>query len=254
MDLTQTGSARARAEETRKGRNPATPLRYSRMFARVFYFALGFFFRARISALRVRGVERARAQLDAQTPLVLVSAHLGWWDGFVLAWIFARLRPGAPLYTIMLERELGPRPFLRLLGGVGIDPAQPRSLLRVLTALTAQKRSDWGVSFFPQGKILPSWARPLRFQPGIQWVLERVKASGSQVQWIPIGMHSEPFTQPSPEIWVSLGEVRTTIDPLSEIELAVQAELDRIQAWIATQGERASVRAADAGFETVGPA
>jgi 1-acyl-sn-glycerol-3-phosphate acyltransferase len=161
-------------------------------------------------------------------PLILVANHTSWWDGFLLRDIQRRVRPGCALYSVMTARELARNPFLRRIGAVPLDQHSPASLLALLRALRSEARARAGicVSWFPQGRIGPSWQRPLGFRPGIELLVRAL-----QPCWLlPVGIHFEPLNRTLPTAFVSAGvPVRVTAGvQASCVEAAVHERLDRI--------------------------
>src|SRR5690606_15350821 len=80
-------------------------------------FELGFrpWMRRRIHAVRVAGLP---TYTPSARPILLVSNHVSWWDGFVLREVQRRIRPDAPVYVVMSEERLKRLPFFRLMGVV----------------------------------------------------------------------------------------------------------------------------------------
>lgn len=172
-------------------------------------------------------------------PVLLCLNHVSWWDGFLARKLARRLRPGAPLFTVMLEREIRPRPWLRKLGTIGLEPGSTASLKSVLRQLAdvGKRHDDAIVSFFPQGKIWPSTRRPLGFERGIH---AANKALGAGVI-LPVGLHLEPGRHPGPTAYVSSGAL---VEPghdggLEDLERRVEAELNLIQGFVTKYGEDA---------------
>lgn len=187
---------------------------------------------------KVHAVRLAVPKLEVG-PVLLAANHASWWDGFLVRKLFAAARPGAPLFTVMLERELSSRPWLRRLGAIGLTPgstASVRHLLREVEALSAQHPS-MGLAFFPQGEIWPSGRRPLGFHSGLQSVAQRLQA-GSVV---PVGLHLEAGNHPTPTAWVAGGgPISTDAPDLNErAEEAVASLLDRTHAFLHAYGEHA---------------
>src|SRR5947208_2199405 len=85
--------------------------RWTPLFVRAFELAWRPWMRSR---LHVR-IGQMPATLSADVPLLLVANHTSWWDGFVLRELQRRLRPDAPLYTLMSSAELARFPALRLM-------------------------------------------------------------------------------------------------------------------------------------------
>ncbi len=172
-------------------------------------------------------------------PLLLAANHVSWWDPFTLREAQRALRPSAPFFTVMLEAELARRPFLRRLGVVGLDPVSPASLRACIRQLRRllEERPDGAVCFFPQGRIWPSFKRPLGFRAGIGLVA-RVLAP---LVVLPIGLHVEPLSATRPTVFASAGEpipVDDHLDPAA-VEAAVTQEVDAIHAFLSRHGEDA---------------
>lgn len=188
---------------------------------------------ARVRTL-VAGLPRA---LPERVPLLLAANHVSWWDPFTLREVQRALRPRAPFFTVMLEAELARRPFFRRLGVVGLDPASPASLracIRQLRRLLAE-HPDGSICFFPQGRIWPSFRRPLGFRPGIGLLAREL---GPMIV-LPVGLHVEPLSATRPTVFASAGEpvrVDGRLDP-ADVEAAVAREVDAIHTFLSRHGE-----------------
>lgn len=188
-----------------------------------------------LHAVRILGEPR----VPQGRPLLVLANHVSWWDGFLVERLVRRLRPDAPLYTVMLERELARAPFLRLTGGLGLVPgsmAGTRALLRTLERERARSR-DLVVQFFPQGSIYPSRRRPLGFQDGFRLV---ARALGDAVL-LPVGIHLEPFNHARPTALVAVGEPwdpGADVPTAGDVEKRVTQLLDDVLAAVDRDGER----------------
>jgi 1-acyl-sn-glycerol-3-phosphate acyltransferase len=216
-----------------------TRFRYSSRAWRL--FDLGFGPRRKLGFRRSLTAGLPRGSYEGG-PLLLVSNHVSWWDGFILHDVHQKVRPKKALYIVMLERELAKRPFLKRLGGVGFDPESTsslRSLLRDLKELRS-RTPEFSVLFFPQGRIWPSFRRPLGFRGGVRLVAESL----APVAVLPLGIHLESGNQAAPAAFVSMGEVTEGPGTLSvdALEEAVEGELDAIHHFLATHGEDAEDR------------
>jgi 1-acyl-sn-glycerol-3-phosphate acyltransferase len=189
------------------------------------------------------------AGLRAPWPLLLVANHTSWWDGFLLRQVHRRLRPTAPLYTVMRQDQLRRHRFLRLLGALPLEPGSAASGLRLMRTLRQARRHSptLVLSFFPQGRIYPSWKRPLGFRRGIA-TLSRLLAP---LTVLPLGLHIEALGNERPTAFIAAGptlDVGLEGAQPQELEAAVEAQLDFTHNWIAAHGEDAA-----AGFATARP-
>ncbi len=190
----------------------------------------------RIAGVHIAGLPHV---LDPDRPLIVVSNHVSWWDGFLLRAVQLRLRPHAPLHSVMLQRELKGKPFLKALGAVGIDPLNPASVKRAVAVLSERmrRRPDSMVLYFPQGEIRPSHARPLGFLRGIELFARHLPSADI----LPIGIHLEPLNTVSPHAFISAGELRDSrVVKASELEHEVERQLDHILHFIGKHGENSA--------------
>jgi len=176
--------------------------------------------------------------LPANRPVLLVGNHVSNWDGFLFREIQRRLRPDWPIYSIMLEEEIRHYPIFRWLGGIGIHPTSPASIAGALRRVRElrQTHSDFFLSYFPQGKIFPSFKRPLDFKGGIDLFIR----SMSPVTILPVGLHLEPMRKLAPTFFLSVGKpVNEEIlkSTGSSLEDLVQGELDKLHEQLALHGE-----------------
>ena len=214
-------------------------VRYSAAAWRVFDAVFKPWMNLHIDRVRISGLENA-LDVPRDRPLLVCPNHVSWWDGFLIRAVHRRLRPEAPLYSIMLESELKSRPLLRWLGGLGVTPGSVgslRALLRTVKRLSIE-RPDAVFVLFPQGRIYPSHRRPLGFLPGVTAVAEALHAPA----WVlPASIHLEAGANPAPTALLHLGTALPTdrVAP-EEMQDRVEAGIDRILDFLALFGEDAA--------------
>jgi 1-acyl-sn-glycerol-3-phosphate acyltransferase len=162
-------------------------------------------------------------------PIVVAANHASWWDGFLLFELQRRYFPGYVIYTVMLDSELAKMPrFFRRLGMIPMVPGSVGSVRAVLRQLTAlSQHQPMLLSFFPQGRIRPTFRRPLDFRPGIRTLISTLKP-----RVLPVAIHMEPLNRQKPTFFVSAGEFLDALPAVIEIERAVCNQLDAIQSSI----------------------
>jgi 1-acyl-sn-glycerol-3-phosphate acyltransferase len=186
-----------------------------------------------IAGVHITGLPKPH---ELTRPLILVANHVSWWDGFLLRRVQRFLRPHAPMHTVMLERELSKWPILRLLGGIGIDPDHPTSVVQSIRVLEErlERRRDSVVLYFPQGMIWPSQKRPLAFHRGIELFAEKLPPADI----LPIAIHLEPMNTPAPHAFIAADRpVSATSVTRTDLEIAVERQLDAIGALLTGHGE-----------------
>ena len=174
-------------------------------------------------------------------PIAFVANHASWWDGFLLRELQRAMAPEAEPKTVMLERELRGRPFLRALGGVGIEPNDIGSLrgaIRSLEEARARLGDRFCLFYFPQGRIWPTHRRPLGFVPGCSRILARL----APISVVPVALHLEPLNRLAPTACVRAGEpipvvTGATAPGETMLEARVSRLLDRTLALAARAGE-----------------
>lgn len=191
-------------------------------------------------------------RLPADRPVVLFGNHSSNWDGFLYRDLQKKLRPGMPIYSLMLERELRRLPLFRALGGIGIDSTSPGSVARALRSARALRgpsftSAGFFFSVFPQGSTYPAGKRPLGFQEGLRHF---AKALGP-VTLLPVALQFELLGSVRPHAFVSVGEPIAvpesagkvidlgSIPSLDVLEAQVTALLDGLNADLSARGEAA---------------
>lgn len=175
-------------------------------------------------------------------PVLFVANHVSWWDGFLLLDLHRAVAPDRPLYTPMLARELREHPVLRHLGALPLEHtvAGVRTLLRELERQRARD-PRFCVTFFPQGRIRPSWSRPLGLQPGIELLVERL----APCTVVPVALHIEPLNRLRPTAFVHVGAGIHAGSRLrrEDIDARLRIQLDQLLAHLAEHGEAAAAHA-----------
>jgi 1-acyl-sn-glycerol-3-phosphate acyltransferase len=172
--------------------------------------------------------DAAQAEADRtpnSRPLLLVANHMGWWDGFVLMRVQKKIRPRAPIYTIMLETELRKNPWFWPLGALGIQPGSTASLRALYRRLDRLRGTDAVVAFFPQGRILPFARRPLDFREGALAIARKL----APVTILPVALTAEYGSHPRPTLQARVG-APLEFDPAlttADLERAVRELLDQ---------------------------
>jgi 1-acyl-sn-glycerol-3-phosphate acyltransferase len=179
------------------------------------------------------------ADLPPDVPLLLAANHTSWWDPFTLREMQRVLRPSSPVFVVMLDDELRRRPFFRWMGVHGIQPGSGASLRACVRELRERlaERPDGSVVFFPQGRIWPSFKRPLGFHRGVGLLAREL----APVVVLPVALHVEPLNATRATVFASVAEpirVDGALRP-SQVEAAVTAELDVLLAFLARHGEDA---------------
>lgn len=179
------------------------------------------------------------ADLPDDVPLLLAANHVSWWDPFTLREVQRILRPTSPVFVVMLEGELARYPYFRRMGVHGIRPGSGASLRACIRALRRRldERPDGTVVFFPQGRIWPSFRRPLEFHPGIGLLAREL----APLVVLPVALHVEPLNSTRPTVFAAVADPIHPGDRLDPalLEATIEGELDALLAFLARHGEDA---------------
>ena len=192
--------------------------------------------RKNFHAVRVQGLDRLRAELDADdSGLIFAANHSCWWDVFLAH----TLNESIPVdgYGMMEHFNLRRFRFFQRIGAYSVDRANPSSLresLRYTVELLARRRA--GIWVFPQGLVAPNNDRPLVFQPGLRALLN----TAGRLRIVPVELKFEFWQEQKPEVFVRFGtpvwverQERATI--LTDWAQRVTEELDALGTDVQSQ-------------------
>lgn len=139
-----------------------------------------------------------------EKPIIFLPNHSSWWDGFFIyklnKYFYRR-----SLYLLMLEEELVKYPFFSRIGAYSIQPGYPKKVLESLRytreLLNSPAKEKPLICIFPQGELTPWESRPIRFKPGIDWIL---KDTHNPVAIIMVGIIVKFLEQQRPQVFFKL--------------------------------------------------
>ncbi|MFD0958426.1 lysophospholipid acyltransferase family protein [Paenibacillus chungangensis] len=162
-------------------------------------------------------------------PLLYVMNHSSWWDGIIAYHVFTRLSRNRKHYIMMDEKQLAKFTFFRRLGAFSIDKSTLRGVAESLRYAQSLLMQGHGVWLFPQGEIRHLEARPLSFQSGVGFLLERCPSAAVK----PVTAYYAMSKEQKPVVtlrfgdellldWQGLG--RKAI--VSRLQVAIESQLD----------------------------
>lgn len=106
-------------------------------------------------------------------PVLLISNHFSWWDGFWADYLNQKLFH-RKFYFMMLEEQLKQHMFFNKTGGYSIKK-HSRTVIETLD-YTARLLADKNnlVLLFPQGEIQSLYTFPIIFEKGIEYIMKKV--------------------------------------------------------------------------------
>ena len=161
-------------------------------------------------------------------PLLILSNHSNWWDGLVSYYLTETLCQHDS-YAMMSEEGLRQFPFFRKIGAFSVQKNHPRSVLaslRYAASLLEQKKAVW---IFPQGEEKHLDFRPLSFQQGAAYLLEK----RPETVVVPLTYYYTFLHQQKPELYIKIGssiqpsnKPMTRQEQTSVLEQIMTAQLD----------------------------
>ena len=111
---------------------------------------------------------------DRDLPVLLISNHISWWDGFWAVYLNWKVFKRKFFYFMMLEEQLKKNRFLRYTGGFSIKK-KSKSIIESLNytgGLLGDNRNI--VIIFPQGEIQSLYNSSINFDKGLEFILKKL--------------------------------------------------------------------------------
>lgn len=156
---------------------------------------------------------------EKHLPVLLISNHISWWDGFWAMYLDLKLFH-RKFYFMMLEEQLKRHIYFNKTGGYSVRKSS-KSIIETLN-YTAELLADPGniVLIFPTGEIESMHKQVHRFERGIEYILGKVT---NEIQIIFLANLIDYFSNQKPVLFMFIEEYKG-IDFRSEV---LQAEYDR---------------------------
>lgn len=180
-------------------------------------------FRGAFRGLWVRGA------LPRGEPLLVYANHTNWWDGFV-AHQLSRAA-GWDGYCLMEEANLARYRFLARIGAFSIRPHAPDSALESLRyARALLARPAAAVFLFPEGRLAPFGAGPLRLERGVELLARHARA-----RCLPVAVRYAFFEHERPDVLLEVGEPHGPL-PLADFAARLSALVQRLAGATSLEG------------------
>jgi len=110
---------------------------------------------------------------DKGLPVLIVSNHISWWDGFWVVYLNRKMFRRKYFFFMMLEEQLKERIFLNKAGGYSVNK-RSRSIIETIdytVRLLDDNRNL--VLMFPQGEINSLYNTRIHFEKGLEHILRK---------------------------------------------------------------------------------
>jgi hypothetical protein len=144
---------------------------------------------------------------DKGLPILLISNHISWWDGFWVVYLNLKLLHRKYFFFMMLEEQLRKHMYLNKSGGFSIRKGS-RSIVESL-GYTAELLNDKNnlVLMFPQGKIESMHKQDIVFEKGIEYVLKKASVKPQVIFLVNL---VDYFSDAKPQLYMYLREYNGT--------------------------------------------
>lgn len=156
---------------------------------------------------------------EKELPILLISNHISWWDGFWAMYINLKLLH-RKFYFMMSEEELRKHMFFNKTGGYSVRKGS-RSVIETLDyTLELLHGKNNLVLVFPQGRIESVHNHTIHFEKGIEHILKKVTWN---IQIIFLVNLVDYFSNPRPGLYMYYREYNQS----DAADKNIQAEFNR---------------------------
>jgi 1-acyl-sn-glycerol-3-phosphate acyltransferase len=118
---------------------------------------------------------RISGQIDDKgLPVLLLSNHLSWWDGFWAAYLNQKVFK-RKFHFMILEEQLRKYGFFNKIGGYSVRKNSRTVIESINYTCSLLEKPENIVLLFPQGEIESLYTSKIQFEKGIERILKEIK-------------------------------------------------------------------------------
>ena len=151
---------------------------------------------------------------DRGLPILVVSNHFSWWDGFFIASL-SRKKFHKKFHVMMLEDQLKKNWFFQHTGAFSVRKNSKSVIESLNYGIELLQNQNNLLTFFPQGQFESMYQQPLHFKNGLEWVLKNLK---NEVQVIFVANQTDYFESAKPHLFMHFKPYDYRGKNLQEIE------------------------------------
>jgi 1-acyl-sn-glycerol-3-phosphate acyltransferase len=161
------------------------------------------------------GIVRIVGEIQKKNlPVLLISNHISWWDGFWAMYINLKVLH-RKFHFMMLEEQLLKFRFFNYTGGFSVNK-KSRSIIETLnytTELLSDKENM--VLVFPQGEIQSQHNQSFHFEKGLERIL---KDKRDKIQIVFLANLVDYFSNRKPGIYFHLQENNNIVNDMADLQ------------------------------------
>lgn len=156
---------------------------------------------------RFRNVRIIGEFKDRDLPVLLISNHISWWDGFWVMYLNMKVLK-RKFHFMMLESQLRIHRISNHCGGYSVNK-KAKSIIESLKYTCELLNNPKNLTLiFPQGEIQSLHNQHFEFGNGVEWIL---KDRGGKVQILFIANLVDYFSSPKPSVNIYIKEYEDLI-------------------------------------------
>ena len=166
-------------------------------------------------AFRFNGAENFHTKAP-DVPTIMYAPHSNWWDGIVA---YAICNGICHKELRLMVEELKRFPLLRRAGCFSINKKTPQASMEALKyAIDEIANKNCNLYLYPQGIIKPPNFRPIEFQSGLAYMVDKAAKKYGKIALIPVAVNYFFLRDNRPEVFVEMGK---------RIEITSDEKVDR---------------------------
>ena len=157
----------------------------------------------RFYAFRYKGADNFYSK-DPNEPVIMFAPHSNWWDGIVA---YAICNGICKKQLRLMVEELKRFPILRHAGCFSVNKKSPQASMEALRyAVNEMGNTNCNMYLYPHGIIKPPNYRPIEFQSGLAYMVDKAVKKYGRVCLIPVAVNYFFLRDNRPEVFVEFGE------------------------------------------------
>lgn len=135
---------------------------------------------------------------DNGKAVLVIANHISWWDGFWIEYLNQKITQRR-FHFMMMEQQLKKHWYFQYTGGYSVKK-QSRDLVKSIDyTIELLKKTDNLVLMFPQGKIHSSYNSSIRFERGVQRIVDK---SDDATQVLFVANFTDYFSDAKPNLYI----------------------------------------------------
>jgi 1-acyl-sn-glycerol-3-phosphate acyltransferase len=159
----------------------------------LFKWLTGFLLRRNFNSIHIEG-----SYHDNKNPILLIANHISWWDGFWIMYLNLKILH-RKFHFMMLEQQLKKHWYFQYSGAYSVKK-KSRSIIQSLRYTNKLLQDSRNMVFlFPQGKIHSLYNNSIKFEKGVQKIIDHTM---DEVQIVYVANLIDYFSHSKPNLFI----------------------------------------------------